>query len=40
MGGDYGKIALVGESQGACTALDAALTHARNVGGSVSRDES
>ena len=32
-GGDYGKVALFGESQGGCTALDAATTHAKCVGG-------
>ncbi|KAH8060270.1 hypothetical protein JL720_13608 [Aureococcus anophagefferens] len=28
-GGDYGRVALFGESQGGCTALDAATTHAK-----------
>ncbi|KAH8053432.1 hypothetical protein JL722_9666 [Aureococcus anophagefferens] len=32
-GGDYGRVALFGESQGGCTALDAATTHAKCVGG-------
>mmetsp|Transcript_6103 Transcript_6103/g.15579 ORF Transcript_6103/g.15579 Transcript_6103/m.15579 type:complete len:546 (+) Transcript_6103:158-1795(+) len=32
-GGDYRRVALFGESQGGCTALDAATTHPKTIGG-------
>ena len=32
-GGDYSRVALFGESQGGCTALDVATTHAKTLGG-------
>ena len=32
-GGDYRRVALFGESQGGCTALDAATTHSQTIGG-------
>ena len=33
LGGDYSRVAIGGASQGCCTALDAALTHPRLLGG-------